>query len=512
MDKLRKFSSDLTTYAFFWIFIANTLGIGVYLLMAHVLGLKPAIAAGIAGFAALMTSIGISKLVVLAATQPLKAVWQAVWHISPTGTDVEAPNLETLTHGFDLAKSVVGQIYDMSGGGAGKPKTANSMPDVEEALKLLEYLPLPVVALDAEGNITAINKLAATYIGRTPQECLGKSFDETTQLLFAGNETLEAWLNNTASKSVTANSSWDRVRLQLPEEKGIRQFDLIARYAKNDPNHYETMLAFFDHTDKYQTEDNSAAYVALAVHELRTPLTVLRGYIEVFEDELGAQLTPELKDFMHKMSASAQTLTAFVSNILNVARVDENQLSLSLHEAKWPDLLTEICKNLELRVKVRGKKLLLDIAPDLPTVAVDKVSIYEVISNLVENAVKYSDEGTAIVVHAQVGKNGNIETVVEDHGVGIPESAVKNLFTKFYRSHRSKGTVSGSGLGLYLVKAIVTAHGGQVWVQSKEGEGSSFGFSLQPYASVASQLQNSTDGTIERQAHGWIKNHSMYRR
>jgi signal transduction histidine kinase len=87
---------------------------------------------------------------------------------------------------------------------------------------------------------------------------------------------------------------------------------------------------------------------------------------------------------------------------------------------------------------------------------------------------------------------------------------MKDLFTKYYRSHKSRDAVSGSGLGLYLVKAIVTAHGGRVWATSKEGEGSTFGFSLMPFSDVSAEIGKDGKG-IERQASGWIKNHSTYR-
>jgi signal transduction histidine kinase len=87
-----------------------------------------------------------------------------------------------------------------------------------------------------------------------------------------------------------------------------------------------------------------------------------------------------------------------------------------------------------------------------------------------------------------------------------------NLFTKFYRDHRNRAQIGGTGLGLYLSKAIIAAHGGSLWVRSKEGEGSTFGFSIMPYAQLAEEIKQSGDQGITRGAHGWIKNHSLYRR
>jgi signal transduction histidine kinase len=105
-----------------------------------------------------------------------------------------------------------------------------------------------------------------------------------------------------------------------------------------------------------------------------------------------------------------------------------------------------------------------------------------------------------------------VETSVQDYGVGIPSSVLPNLFTKFYRDHRNRAQFGGTGLGLYLSKAIVTAHGGSLSVRSKEGEGSTFSFTLQPYAQIAEAQKLNGDQGITRSAHGWIKNHSLYRR
>src|SRR3954454_20854099 len=99
------------------------------------------------------------------------------------------------------------------------------------------------------------------------------------------------------------------------------------------------MLVLFDHTKAYSQDDQAVSFIALSVHELRTPLTLLRGYIEAFEEELQGQLNPQMSDFMQKMSATAQQLTAFVNNILNVARIDDDQLELQLQEEDWPHII-----------------------------------------------------------------------------------------------------------------------------------------------------------------------------
>src|SRR6185369_11294040 len=102
------------------------------------------------------------------------------------------------------------------------------------------------------------------------------------------------------------------------------------------------MLVFFDHTASYSQDDQALSFVALAVHELRTPVTLLRGYIEALEEDLEGKLDTETAGFVHKMKAAAQSLTAFINNMLNVARIENDQLVLKLHEDKWSDIVKAV--------------------------------------------------------------------------------------------------------------------------------------------------------------------------
>lgn len=438
-----------------------------------------------------------------------KLLWQAVWHVSPGVSEMPAPKIDELRFGRELVSALVKQVYELASSQPTISVKEGAQP-VPNGPSIIDQLPMPVFVLNKERTIVVANTAATQFLGMVQNQVVNKNVYDVLRMSFSTESTFDAWLSEASTKRATDTSTWEHVRITR-EDKSIRQFDLAAAYSKDAADGNEVMLTIFDRTESYNRNDQASSYVALAVHELRTPLTVLRGYIEVFEDELGETLTPEHQEFMRKMSAAAQSLTAFVSNILNVARVDENQMTLSLHEANWNDVLPKIVSDLELRASVRGKKLELDIQPSLPSVAIDRISMYEVVSNLVDNAIKYSASAHRIVVRSYLAKDGSIATEVEDFGPGMPESAMSDLFTKFYRSHRSKNSVGGSGLGLYLVKSIVTAHGGNVWVNSHEGQGSKFGFSLQAFANVKPEQKNGQDG-IERQAGGWIKNHSMYRR
>ncbi len=134
--------------------------------------------------------------------------------------------------------------------------------------------------------------------------------------------------------------------------------------------------------------------------------------------------------------------------------------SCHLQSEDWAAVLKSGVETMSLRAKVRQITLNCRIAENLPPVAVDQISIREVISNLIDNAIKYSGNSKSIDITTQLNKDGLIETTIQDYGLGIPSSIMPNLFTKFYRDHRNRAQIGGTGLGLYLSKAIIDAHGG----------------------------------------------------
>jgi signal transduction histidine kinase len=288
---------------------------------------------------------------------------------------------------------------------------------------------------------------------------------------------------------------------------------MAASYSKDDPQNREVLLALFDRTASYEEDDQDLSFIALVVHELRTPLSLLLGYIELFEQELDGKLDPELTRFMHQMKSAGQNLASFVSNVLTVARMENNQLELQLTEENWGDIVKQAVSEMQLRAQVQGVTIETFIDNTIPTVGANPVTASEVIINLVDNAIKYCHdaERKTVIIRVAPSADGMIETTVQDFGVGIPASVIPNLFEKFYRNHRNRSRIGGTGLGLYLCRSIVEAHGGHIWVQSQDGKGATFGFTLKPYTALASELKNSNNTDITHSAHGWIKNHSLYR-
>lgn len=513
MDHLQLLRQQVKLYALGVIIAGNILVIAVWWALVELAGLPLPLTALITLFVAVSSAFVLSRLISSYALQPVQALWQAVLHLSPSEHGVAAPNVEQLKVGRELVTSLAAQIYQLSDvANEAAEEGKRQVSDIRHNFVAVN-LPLPFIVLDNAENIVFANEAASKYIGMDqPEDLVGKNVYMVLDMSFPNQDTFDIWLKEVKIKSAVATKTWERVRLNVRDNHPSRLFDLASYYNRDNPDRHETMLVLFDHTQEYSQDEQAVSFIALSVHELRTPLTLLRGYIEVFEDEINQTDDEELKGFMLKMKSQADQLMAYVNNILNVARIDDDQLELQLDEQSWPEVLKSAIEALSLRAKVRGITLHCRIATDLPTVGVDRISIYEVINNLVDNAIKYSGTSKTIEIESRLTKDGMVETTVQDFGLGISSSIMPNLFTKFYRDHRNRAQIGGTGLGLYLSKAIVTAHGGNLWVRSKEGEGSTFGFTLVPYSQLADELKKSGNKEIVRNAHGWIKNHSLYRR
>ncbi|HYH75714.1 MAG TPA: PAS domain-containing sensor histidine kinase [Candidatus Saccharimonadales bacterium] len=514
MDHLQKFISHLRVHLIAVLLVNNILVVGGWYVGSQVFHLSTVvILLGLVGISLLLTFF-LAAASTNYIKQPMSLIWQAVLHISPnTGYSVQ-PDLRRAHLGRELVTALTAQVYQI----ASVSEKVEQLADAERGDLHSDFvansIPLPLVVLSKDMNILFANSSFMKYIDRSGADITGENVYSVMDLAFTSESTFDKWLASAEADKVTDTQTWERVRLNVTsgDQHTTRLFDLVAYYNKNNPQGFEIILTMFDRTRQYSQDDQALSFVALAVHELRTPLTLLRGYIDVFEEELGPKLDDELTDFMRKMKAAAQQLAAFTSNVLNVARFENNQLVLKLREEQWAPLLRSAVSDMELRAKVRGISLSLEIEDKLPTVGLDPVSIYEVVCNLIDNAIKYSGDSKHIAVRSYRTKDGMVETVVQDTGVGIPETSMPNLFDKFYRDPHNRSQVGGTGMGLYLSKAIVTAHSGNVWVQSKEGKGSTFGFTLTPYSQLADKEKKGDNADIVRTAHGWIKNHSMYRR
>jgi two-component system phosphate regulon sensor histidine kinase PhoR/two-component system sensor histidine kinase VicK len=453
----------------------------------------------IAVFAA---TVSLNFILVIHLLNPLGDMAAALTHVSGEQTIVTPPNPNSREFEKDGFKPLLQLIYTLS---ANREKTSESEAagHAVDVASALSALPVGFIILDSNRKVIYANKNAPV---RTDQ-----NGNDVIDLLFDKNDDLDKWLDECNERAVQAERIWPRIANKIPGEEGRKIYDISASYQKGKQS--EVVLTLLNRSDEYQPEDDNLDFIAFAAHELRGPITVIRGYLDVLNDELVSTLNAEQIELMSRLVVSANRLSSYINNILNASRYDRRHLKLRLKEESLANIYRFISDDMQLRASSQHRLLSVDLPTTLPTVAADTTGIGEVLGNLIDNAIKYSNEGGTINVTASATSDF-VTVSVEDHGIGMPDQVIGNLFHKFYRSHRSRETVAGTGIGLYICKTIIESHGGTVGVKSTEGVGSTFTFSLPVYASVAEKLRaddNSNKSFIEQQGEGWIKNHSMYR-
>jgi len=482
--------------------IAVTIVIGWALIVGGVL--TTSVAFWIIMLATLATTVGVNVILLTLLTLPFKDLTSALTHISGEPTTVTPPNPNARHFERDGFKPLLQLIYKLAVGDANdKPALEGEQTSPQLISAALDNTAIGFIVMDATGSITYANQKAPVHTDPTGTTLI--------DLLFDDDLTLDAWLKDCEQHAVHSEHTWKRVPNKITGEEDRKIYDVTASYQKG--SQAEVVISLFDRTTDYQPDDDDLDFIAFAAHELRGPITVIRGYLDVFGDEIGDKLDADQAELLKRLVVSANRLSGYINNILNASRYDRRHLKVHLMEDTLTNIYDTISDDMNLRASSQGRVLSVHLPDDLPTVAADVASASEVFTNLIDNALKYSNEGGVVNVTAAV-EGDFVNVSVQDHGIGMPGNVVSNLFHKFYRSHRSRETVSGTGIGLYISKAIVESHGGKISVRSVEGEGSTFTFSLPIYSTVADKLQagnNSNESLIDRGDGSWIKNHAMFR-
>ena len=449
-------------------------------------------------------SFVLTFMVVNMSMRPLRDLSNALVHVSGEPSAATPPNLNDSYFVRSRLRPLLKLVYDMA---TNQPNADAADADGQEPTvdlqAQLNHTSTGLVMMDAAGNITYANKSAPVSIDGQGKKSL--------ELIFDVDPNIDEWRNERGEHDIHAEKAWRRIANKLTGEPDRRLFDVYVSYEKG--SEAETIITLFDRTGEYQPEDDDLDFIAFAAHELRGPITVIRGYLDALNDELADVASGDQKELFQRLIVSANRLSGYVNNILNASRFDRRHLKVHLQEQTVADIYDTIADDMQMRAQAQQRLLSVDFPEGLPTVATDLNSMSEVLGNLIDNAIKYSNDGGSIEVTA--GVNGDfVEIAVTDHGIGMPANVIANLFHKFYRSHRSRETVAGTGIGLYISKAIVESNGGKIGVRSVEGHGSTFTVSLPVYATVADKLTGggiNNQDFIERSSSGWIKNHGAFR-
>lgn len=234
-------------------------------------------------------------------------------------------------------------------------------------------------------------------------------------------------------------------------------------------------------------------FVSMASHQLRTPLTSVKGYISMVLEGDGGRVTKVQKQLLSEAFTSSERMVHLINDFLNVSRVQTGKFMIERHEVDLVKVVRQEVNQLKRTAESRDLTLKTDLPKQAVHLQLDEGKIRQVIMNFIDNALYYSRSGTSIVVSLKV-LNKEVRFEVTDHGIGVPASQQASLFTKFFRADNARTQrPDGTGVGLYLAKMVIDGHGGKPIFSSKEGVGSTFGFSLPLHNSLGQNADDTHD-------------------
>ncbi len=346
-----------------------------------------------------------------------------------------------------------------------------------------------IIALDFNKNVIFLNKASEELTNYREAEVKGKPIDQIIHLFSDADEILprtycQGSFNQTA-KLIGKQGKQTKVTLVTTKVSGTVQTNLNC------------IIMLHDLSREEELEQMKLDFVSMASHELKTPLTSIVGYLSVFLDESKNKIPKESFDLLYKAFTASQQLQTLIQNLLNVNKIEREQLSVSPQPTDYPAILSKVVE--DLRGQATQKSILLTLTPpavNLPKVMADPIRLNEVLTNLVANAINYTNPGGKVEIATEVSPT-EIKTVISDSGVGIPKEALPHLFSKFFRvSNKLQQASKGTGLGLYISKSIIEKLHGKIWVESEVEKGSKFYFTL-PIVTQSSGILDSTRFTSE---------------
>ena len=323
-----------------------------------------------------------------------------------------------------------------------------------------------VLVLDAGGRIQLANE-SLRKLFRLGKEVRGQTIMEAFRL----QELAEVIRRLEKERAVSG------YELELPgmDERWVRVN--AAAVLDREGEQHGAILVFHDLTRLKQLENTRQDFVANVSHELRTPLSLIKGFVETLLE--GAKNDPELSSkFLQTIEKHTDRLTYLIEDLLTISRLESGGTVMNLQPVDLHEAVGRAVD--DLKSKATEKQVVIEnLIPAGLWARADAERLHQVLSNLIENAIKYGRTGGKVAVGAQDTADSQVEAWVRDDGPGIPAEARERVFERFYRVDRARSRdTGGTGLGLAIVKHIVQAHGGEVWVKSELGEGATFFLTL----------------------------------
>ncbi|KKQ17417.1 MAG: GAF sensor signal transduction histidine kinase [Berkelbacteria bacterium GW2011_GWA1_36_9] len=338
-----------------------------------------------------------------------------------------------------------------------------------------------VLAIDKTQKIIRFNKSGEEITGFLREELFSKYFEETLGLF------------NKEKKLVSAKDSLLSKVLKTGEPIVSKEYFLRKRSGALFPVYLSVaavydvgdkivgaIVTFRDITSEIEVEQIKEELISLSTHELRAPITAIKGYLDmILEGDTGG-VSGETKETIEEVVVINQRLADLVDDLLNVNRIEQGRVKINFEAVDLSMLITQTVR--EYQSQAHKKNLIINFDDKaIPEVKADSKRLRQVLNNLISNAIKYTKQGS-IDVSCQKNEN-EIIGQVKDTGIGISKADQKRLFEKFYRVRNPETIeITGTGLGLWITRKLLEMMNGKIWLESEEGKGTTFYFSLPVYS------------------------------
>ena len=333
--------------------------------------------------------------------------------------------------------------------------------------RLTEVVGPGILAVDMSRRITAANPVAAELLRTSPTALVGRTL-------------MEAFLDRAVDDA--ARAGLDAGTAGLEVRPGGADGPTLAIRVQRAPDD-GAWLILDDVSELRRLQRIRAEFIDNLSHELRTPLTTVSLLAETLARESTApevDVPERMRERIAKIEVETGHLVQMVNELLDLSRIESGGTISLVDGVDLGRLAGEAAERLRLFAERQGVTLRVEVEPDLPTVRGDAARLGQVVINLVHNAVKFSPDGGDVTVRV-VRDEDTVVVAVEDHGVGIPKAAQARVFERFYKVDRARLRAEvggGTGLGLAIARHVIEQHGGRIWVESKEGRGSTFRFAI----------------------------------
>jgi len=404
---------------------------------------------------AILVAVIIAALIAEYISRPIRALTDVVKQITVEDLDL-TPAITSQDEFGQLTKSFEAVVKEL--------QTQISILEMEQKKLevVLQQLTDGVAIVDRDGNIQMINPAAKDIFNIRGIDVIGQSLAIVTR----HHEIINLWKQTRDSQQGEIES------IEIITAKLTLQASGIS-LRESLPG--SSLLVFHDISRIRHLETVRRDFISNISHELRTPLASLKALTETLQN--GALEDPQATNrFLSRMEIEVDSLTLMVQELLELSRIESGRVPLQLEEVNPCDLLFASVERLRLQAEQTGISLLCNCPDDLPKISADSSRLEQVLVNLLHNAIKFTPSGGSIDLSCDL-QDDKLLFSVTDTGVGIPATDHPRIFERFYKADRSRAG-GGTGLGLAISKHIVEAHRGQIWVESIEGKGSTFTFTI----------------------------------